>query len=130
VLTFEPDLPPDLVRPKGGMDTRGHTALMTHQLRAIRGALALASTLGRRLVLPPLTCGYDKYWAPLSPGGVIPGAPAWAVPIARCPLDHLLNPAELKPSAEEWVREWSFLDNPRTPAALRASARTVRGDPL
>ena len=26
-------------------------------------------------------------------------------PIARCPLDHLLNPAELKPSAEEWVRE-------------------------
>ena len=27
------------------------------------------------------------------------------------------------------MREWSFLDNPRTPAALLASARTTRVDP-
>ena len=27
------------------------------------------------------------------------------------------------------MREWSFLNNPRTPAALRASVRTTRVDP-
>ena len=25
------------------------------------------------------------------------GAHAWVLPIAHCPLDHMLNPAELKP---------------------------------
>ena len=40
-----------------------------------------------------------------------------------CPLDHLLNPAEFDPSAVEFVREWSFLNNPRIPAALTASVQ-------
>ena len=130
LLTFEPDAPARLVAPPGGMSTEGHAALMRHQLRAIRGALALASTLGRRLVLPPLTCGLDKYWAPLSDAGVIPGAPRWAVPIARCPLDHLLNPAELRPSADAHVREFSLLANPRLPAAMRAAAAAPHATPL
>ena len=30
VLAFEPELPPSLVRPEGGMDTRAHTALLPH----------------------------------------------------------------------------------------------------
>jgi hypothetical protein len=86
------------------MGPRAHIALMLHQLRSLRAALLLAFALDRALVLPPLVCGLDKYWAPLSPSGVIPGAPASALPIVECPLDHLLNPAELKPSAEAHVR--------------------------
>ena len=130
LLTFDPDVPPRLVAPPGGMSTEGHAALMRHQLRAIRGALALASTLGRKLVLPPLTCGLDKYWAPLSDAGVIPGAPRWAVPIRRCPFDHLLNPAELRPSADAHVREFSALSNPRVPTAMRAAAAAPHATPL
>ena len=60
--------------------------------------------------------------------GVIPGAYRWAVPIRNCPLDHMLNPAELKPSPARFVREYSFLTNPRLPAAFRASAAHVRLD--
>ena len=37
------------------------------------------------------------------------------MPIGRCPLDHLLNPAELKPSAEEWVRECARVVLPLPP---------------
>lgn len=59
---------------------------------------------------------------------MIPGAPAWALPIARCPLDHLLNPAEFVPSTEPHVREWSFLLNPRTPTSLLSSVAATQLD--
>lgn len=107
------------------MSPSEHVMLMTHQLRQIRAALVLAHALGRRLILPQLICGLDKYWAPLGRAGVIPGAPAWAVPIQQCPLDHLFNPAELRPSPEPYVREWSVLHNPRTPNAVKASVQPV-----
>jgi len=129
VLTYAPSVPADLVHPPAGMTAARHVALMRHQLRQVRTALALASALRRHLVLPPLICGYDKYWAPLSPDGVIPGGPAWAVPILGCPLDHMLNPAELRPSPVEHVREFSFFANPRTPAHLAASAAQLVMDP-
>lgn len=119
MLMYTPSLPP--LRPAA--TPAAHVALMTLQLRQIRAALVVAHALGRRLILPPLTCALDKYWAPLSPAGVIPGAPAWILPIHNCPLDHLLNPAELKPSTEPTLREWSLLLNPRTPPSVRASVR-------
>ena len=119
VLRYTPVVPSEVLRPAGGMTAKGHVELMSHQLRAIRAALALAYSLGRMLVLPPIWCGYDKYWAPLSEAGVIPGAHSWVLPIGNCPLDHLFNPSELKPSPAAYVREHSFLDNPKLPSSHR-----------
>jgi hypothetical protein len=56
--------------------------------------LALASALGRKLVLPSVTCGYDKAWYALASGrarGVFPGSHAFILPIRDCPLDHFLE---------------------------------------
>ncbi len=90
VLSFDLDVPESLVSPAGGMSVQGHIALINHQLRQIRSGLALATALGRKLVLPSVTCGYDKYWGPLW-RGVIPGTHTWALPIRNCPLDHYLE---------------------------------------
>ena len=105
VLTYTPDVPDALVAPPGGMSAAGHVELMRHQLYQLRAALLLAFALGRVLVLPPLVCGFDKYWAPITAEGLIPGAWHWALPIRRCPLDHLLNPAELR-EPTRYVREY------------------------
>jgi hypothetical protein len=56
----------------------------TPQLRA---ALALASILGRTLILPKLWCGLDRWWA--AHGGTIPGSHL-ALPF-QCPADHVLK---------------------------------------
>ena len=122
LLTYAPRTPRELIYPAGGMDTNRHIALVKHQLRQLRSALAIAHTLGRVLVLPPFVCGYDKYWGPLYKG-VIPGTHTWALPIFNCPLDHVLEVGMLKPT--ETVREYSFLANPRTPASVRSSFATV-----
>lgn len=37
---------------------------MNHQIERIRSALAIASTLGRALIVPQLWCGQDRWWAP------------------------------------------------------------------
>ena len=117
LLTFTLNTPHELVYPAGGMTVQGHIALVKHQLRQLRSALALATALGRKLVLPSVTCGYDKYWGPLYKG-VIPGTHTWALPIRDCPLDHFLEVGMLDPVAN--VREYSLLANPRTPPAVRA----------
>ena len=56
-------------------------------LLQIRNALAVASVLGRTLVLPDLWCGADRWWAPHQ--GTIPGS-ALLLPF-RCPADHVLD---------------------------------------
>jgi hypothetical protein len=125
VLAMTLEVPDALVHPEGGMTVNGHIKLIQMQLRQIRSALALAQALGRKLILPSVTCGYDKYWGPLwrQGAGVIPGTHVWALPIRNCPLDHFLEPAMLDPV--NTVREWSFLDNPRVPAAVRSSIEHV-----
>ena len=105
VLAYDAELPEALLHPAGGMTAKGHVELMLHQLRQLRAALAISHALGRVLVLPTLACGMDKYWANLNEHGVIPSAHSWAAPIMHCPLDHMLNPAELKPRPTEFVRE-------------------------
>ena len=55
LLAYSPNVPDELVFPKGGMDTNGHIALINFQLRQIRSALALAHALGRTLILPEVT---------------------------------------------------------------------------
>eukprot|EP00964_Phaeocystis_antarctica_P061128 scaffold36489_cov60-Phaeocystis_antarctica.AAC.1 len=95
-------------------------------------ALGLAAALGRTLILPPVTCGYDKAWYALDRSGAFSGAPKWIVPIRNCPLDHYIEPGELTrrrdgpPSAVGGhVREWSLLSNPRMPPAMLAAAAEV-----
>jgi hypothetical protein len=97
-------------------------------------ALGLAAALGRTLILPPVTCGYDKAWYALDKSGAFGGAPSWVVPIRNCPLDHYIESGELvrrrgggaAPAAlGGHVREWSLLANPRTPPAVLASAAEV-----
>ena len=122
VLSMTLDVPAEMISPPGGMTVQGHIALIKLQLRQVRSALALAFSLNRKLVLPPVTCGYDKYWGPLW-RGVIPGTHTWALPIRNCPLDHFLEVGMLDPV--NTVREWSFLDNPRMPAAAKTSTAQV-----
>ena len=128
VLAMAPlDVPAALIKPPGGMDVHGHIKLINHQLEQIRNGLALATALGRKLVLPEVVCGYDKAWYALSSGkdskGVFGGAPGFAVPIYKCPLDHFLEPASLRPTNN--IREYSFLDNPRVPKSFMASTASV-----
>ena len=95
VLHYTPDVPEKLLRPSGGMTTAAHIRLVEHQLKQLANGFALAQLLGRVLVLPPLICGYDKYWGSLSEDGMIPGGPKFAAPIFHCPLDHVLEPYAL-----------------------------------
>ena len=60
LLSFTLDVPRTLIYPPGGMSTAGHIALINHQLRQIKTALAVAHALGRKLVMPRVVCGYDK----------------------------------------------------------------------
>lgn len=45
-----------------------HFALVHHQLFRLRAALAFATVTGRAIILPPIWCQLDKYWAPLWDG--------------------------------------------------------------
>ena len=132
LLAFELAVPEALLSPPGGMDTTGHIALINHQLQQVKSALAVAHTLGRKLIMPRVTCGYDKAWYPLSSGmprnnyasrGVFPGAHAYILPIRNCPIDHFLEVGMLDPV--NTIREYSLLSNPRTPPAVLASSVTL-----
>lgn len=128
LLTFNTSVPDAAVSPPGGMSVQGHVALVNHQLAQIRSALALAQALGRKLVLPPVTCGYDKYWGPLwkKRHGVIPGTHMWALPIRNCPLDHFLETSSLHPV--ETVREYGPSCRPSaTPAPAATATRADCG---
>lgn len=125
LLSFTLNTPHEMVYPPGGMSVRGHIALINFQLRQLRSALALATALGRKLILPSVTCGYDKYWGPLW-RGVIPGTHTWALPIRDCPLDHFIEVGMLQPV--ENVREYSLLHNVRTPDSVKGSIRHVALD--
>ena len=122
LLTMSLDLPRELIYPQGGMDVHHHIKLINAQLKQLKSALALAHALGRILVLPPITCGYDKYWGPLHKG-VIPGTHTWALPISHCPLDHYLEVGSLNPV--NTIREWSFLANERTPQSIKRGVVAV-----
>ena len=120
LLSFTLDTPDALVHPPGGMTVQGHIALVKHQLKQIRSALALAYSLGRKLVLPRVTCGYDKYWGPLW-RGVIPGTHTWALPIRECPLDHVSRrPPNRSPHAA-WRAAWRSHAFWLAPSCIRRS---------
>ncbi|KAG1662326.1 hypothetical protein FOA52_011484 [Chlamydomonas sp. UWO 241] len=106
----------------------GHFDLVNHQILRVRSAMAIATVLGRAVVIPELWCGLDRWWAPHR--GTIPGS-EFKLPF-QCPLDHIYD-------LESWVRpfdfaghgppiEWresSFYGNVRMSKAVNASRVVV-----
>ena len=131
MLQFEPDLPYELVYPRGTPDAAGtvdfsermsveqHFALVHHQLKQIRDAMALAQRLNRVLILPRLVCGLDRWWAPHS--GIIPGS-STRLPLLECPADHIIDLERMR-TPETLVREHSITCNPRMPKAVLTNAK-------
>lgn len=92
--------------------------LVSFQIKQIKTAAAIAQTLGRTLVLPPILCGLDRVWFPHF--GRFPGS-AFALPFV-CPVDHVIN-MDLADASK--FREWTFYSHPEFPAEMRESVATV-----
>jgi len=138
-INLKMNLPPELLANASGQHIKGkmtakmlysHFNLVQHQLVQIRAGIALATLTGRVLILPPIWCELDKYWAPLDDGN-IPGS-HFKKPFI-CPMDHIFDiencwyPDRSKQGwgpTVEW-REFSFLDNPRMSAAVKNSRLVV-----
>jgi len=129
LLAFAPKVRRELIRPSGTMDVASHFHLVHEQLVQVRAAFLLAERLGRLLVLPKLVCGLDRFWAPHN--GTIPGSDT-TLPIDPCPADHVLDlermagllPKE-KGGLEGVLREYSFLEHPMLPAAVRTDVKQL-----
>jgi hypothetical protein len=133
VLSYTPDVPARLYAPRRyslaappslpQFTVAEHFALVHHQLAQLRNALALANATGRLLVLPRLVCGLDRFF--YRHDGVSPGS-SMHPPLWNCPADMVLALQRgIKPSPERFVREASFLDNPRLPAQFAQVGATV-----
>jgi len=88
---------------------------------SVRNLLALGKVLNRIVILPKITCMCDRYWGHVLPSCSISDVPP---PYDRCPADHIMNINSLEKSRLEF-REWSFLNNPRTPDAIKQSTARV-----
>ena len=148
LLTYSAEIPEELLQHATGTaptgadvfdasmltlnDTAGHFSLINWQLTRLRHAAAVATALGRVLVMPELHCGMDRWWAPHN--GVIPGS-GMVTPFV-CPLDHVLDLEVMAKmdTGEMWdtygpplrYREYSFMRNPRVPSTVKDSAAFVR----
>ena len=96
-----------------------HAKLVEFQLEQLRAAAAVASTLNRVVIAPPILCGLDRVWFPHF--GRFPGS-QFALPFA-CPLDHVL--AVERSRKMDALREHSFLTHPELPDTIRRSVATV-----
>ncbi|KAL0329841.1 UNVERIFIED_CONTAM: Arabinosyltransferase [Sesamum radiatum] len=122
-LTFKPNIPKSLLL-DGQHNIESHFALVNYQIKQIRTALAIASLLGRTLVMPPLWCRLDRLW--FGHPGVLVGTLTRQPFI--CPLDHVFEVnVMLKEFPEEELgpginfREYSFFDNPSVPQQVKNS---------
>jgi hypothetical protein len=104
---------------------RNHLIAAAWYRASVRNLLALGRVLGRTVILPRITCMCDRYW-----NAVLPSCKIGHVdpPFVGCPQDHIFNlPGMEKGKAE--FREWTFLNNPRTPETIKKSvARVTIGD--
>lgn len=108
-----------------------HFELVHYQLQRLRTALAIATMTGRVIIMPPIWCEIDKYWAPLHDGN-IPGS-KFIKPFI-CPMDHIFDIEGWwnRPLAEnefgpnlKW-REYSFLQNPKLSPAVNNSRLIIQ----
>ena len=91
---------------------------------ATRNLFALGKVLNRIVILPKITCMCDRYWGHFLPSCSISDVPP---PYDGCPADHIMNINAMEKSQLEF-REWSFLNNPRIPDAVKQStARVIIG---
>jgi hypothetical protein len=122
LLSYTPLVDRSLIQPSGKMTVRAHFELVHKQLVQVRAAFILARRLKRLLILPQLVCGLDRFWAPHN--GTIPGSDT-KLPVDPCPADHVIDLEAMarqhRGTVEGLLREYSFLSNPRLPAAVRAS---------
>lgn len=91
-------------------------------------AAGAAVALNRTLILPTFTCYCDELWywsleVKPSYGCRWPGAKNQTLPYA-CPHDQLVNYLQLEDNPAKYgspvrYRESSFLENPRTPTAIK-----------
>eukprot|EP00967_Tisochrysis_lutea_P022114 scaffold25193_cov29-Tisochrysis_lutea.AAC.7 len=104
------------------MDLSSHFLAVHLQLVQLRAAFLLAAKLKRILILPPIACGLDRFWAPHN--GTIPGS-ATPLPVFPCPADHVLDLEngidKHNGPIESLLREASFLNNSRLPDSVRHS---------
>ncbi|KAL1532289.1 arabinosyltransferase XEG113-like protein [Salvia divinorum] len=122
-LTFKPSIPKNLML-DGAHNIDSHFALVNYQIKQIRTALAVASLLGRTLVMPPLWCRLDRLW--FGHPGVLQGS------LTRqpflCPLDHVfeVNVMLKELPVDDFgpginIREYSLFENPSMPQQVKDS---------
>ncbi|CAI5935012.1 unnamed protein product [Closterium sp. NIES-64] len=129
VLSFVNNIPEELLT-GGDHSLQTHFSLVNYQLVNLRAALAIATILNRALVLPATWVRYDRIWFPHP--GILDGTDTPQPFLA--PADHVVEVQKMLPGAlkdDEFgpavpIREYSFLDNPRTPQAVLKSKLAVQ----
>ena len=108
---------------------RAHLELVRRHLLALRDALALASVLGRTLVVPRLPCLCDRSEAVTIIPSCVFEASDLELPF-HCPISHILDLGRLLRMAGQPggvpIRESTLLANPLAPRSLAAPGATVR----
>ncbi len=106
-----------------------HLAALRHQLAQVYYGFALALATNRTLVLPRLQCYCAKNWY-MTESCRILGEKATVFPFA-CSLGDFIKPRKVVEGLPVQdrnitVREHSFLSNPRTPEAVKASVAVIK----
>jgi hypothetical protein len=93
-----------------------HSKSLASYVAELRDALALATALGRTLVLPRWTCYCDRLWSGSDDifhfGCMYPGAQDGRFVPFVCPMDHVLSPTTWAREGTAY-RDAAFLDAPR-----------------
>ena len=115
-----------------------HLTALQGQLEQAYVGLAIAAAAGRAAILPKFTCFCERIWHAVV-NCRLPDAQTMQFPVT-CPADYLFQMDRWGGEGGEGgggggdagagtplpVREWSFLDNPRTPTAVSTSVVTIR----
>ncbi|KAK3233717.1 hypothetical protein CYMTET_56000 [Cymbomonas tetramitiformis] len=117
--------PAHLIRPhaslaveKGGTP-HAHLALLQWHVDTVRVGLAIASILGRTLIMPKLPCTCDRWF------NLLPNCSTGEVQLPfNCPMDHVFLLQNFERANIEF-REHSFLSNPRTPEDVRSNSTLI-----
>lgn len=112
-----------------------HVKSVGQELRQVKTAFQLAVALNRTIIMPKLLAWCDRYWGPLE-FCQVPGAFKTRLPFVA-PMDHMMEPANFggrEKDGEEnghiiRFREYSFLQNERSPKSLLEGRLVVRASP-
>ena len=104
-----------------------HLTSLQGQLEQAYVGMAIAAAAGRAAILPKFTCFCERIWHAVV-NCRLPDAQTMQFPVT-CPADYLFQMDRWAKGGDGTplpVREWSFLENPRTPAAVSTSVVTIR----